>query len=299
MMRRFSAVCLLLCASIPVCSESSVQGLLEEKLAARVRAYDASLNGVLGVSAIDLTTGRQFGYNADTVFPTASSIKIPILVEMFRAVKRGEFKLSDTLTVKPSDVVGGSGVLQKSIGSAPIELTVLDLITAMIEHSDNTATNRCIAMVKMERVNRLLTELGLRTIRLRRIMMDSAAAQRGDENVATPAEMARLAEMLYRGKLADAGQTMQMIDILKLVKARMRAVIPARVAVASKPGDLPGVECETGIVYLSGRPFAISVFATFLDNGADPVSEITRMVFEYFSKLAASNEYGNRVHPME
>ena len=140
----------------------------------------------------------------------------------------------------------------------------------------------------------MLADLGFHTIHLRRIMMDSAAARRGDENVASPAEMARFVEMLYRGKLADAESTRQMIDILKLVKSEMRAAIPPEVAVASKPGELPGVECETGIVYLTGRPFVLSVFGTYLDDGAHPVRGVTEIVFKCFSKLAESNRYGHR-----
>ena len=293
-MIRLISACLL--ASVSAAwGESAVQRLLEDKMFSRILAYDHSLRGALGVATIDLTSGRIFVYNGDAVFPTASSIKIPILVEMFLSVRRGEFKLTDTVTLQPSEAVGGSGELQKALAGGPQRLTVLELITAMIEHSDNTATNRCIAMAKMDRVNRYLTELGFHAIRLRRIMMDSAAAARGDENTASPAEMARFVEMLYRNQLADTSDTRQMIDTLKLVKAGMRSAIPEGVPVASKPGDLPGVECETGIVYLTGRPFVLSVFSTFLDEEAHPVPEITKIVFDYFSKLAASNEYGNRV----
>jgi beta-lactamase class A len=291
--RTVSLSCLLLYAPAAPC-QTSLQTLLESKLSSRIREYDASLHGVLGVAAIDLATGRVFAYHAEAVFPTASSIKIPILVEMFRSIRRGEFKLTDAITLNPSEAVGGSGLLQKSLANGPVQLTVLDLITAMIENSDNTATNRAIAMAKMERVNRLLDDLGFHAIRLRRVMMDSAAAQRGDENVASPAEMARLAEMLYRGALANPEDTRQMIGILERVKAGMRAAIPAEVEVASKPGDLPGVECETGIVYLPGRPFILSVFGAYLDDSEHPVREVTKAVFDHFSHLADSNEYGHR-----
>ncbi len=277
-------------------AETAVQHLLENKMFSRIRDYDASLRGSLGVTTIDLTSGRVFVYNGDAVFPTASSIKIPILVAMFQAMHRGRFQLSDRITLEPADAVGGSGELQKALAAGPQQLTVGELVRAMIEHSDNTATNRCIAMVKMDRVNRMVSALGFHAIRLRRLMMDSAAAKSGNENVASPVEMARFVEMLYRGKLGDADATRQMIDMLMLVKANMRAAIPAEVAVAAKPGELPGVECETGIIYLSGRPFVISVFSTFLDADVHPVGEITKIAFEYFSKLANSNEYGNRLH---
>jgi beta-lactamase class A len=292
-MRRLIAL-LVLCLSAAR-GETQVERLLEAKLLSRIRAYDAAQSGVLGVAIVDLAANRTIVHNADAVFPTASSIKIAILAELFRAVERLEFKLSDEIVLAPAEAVGGSGVLADRLGKGPVHLSVLDLAANMIEHSDNTATNRAIAIVKIDRVNRMLTELGFKTIRLRRIMMDTAAARRGDENVASPAEMARLATLLERGKLADAASTRQMLDLLKRVNAGMRSAVPPNVEVASKPGDLNGVECETGIVYVPGRPFVLSVFGTFLDDGTHPVADIAAMVYEHFAKLAESNAYGNRV----
>lgn len=276
-------------------AETAVQRLLEDKMFSRIRDYDASLPGALGVAVIDLTSGRVFVYNGEALFPTASSIKIAIMAELFRAAQRGEVRLSDTVTLTHSDAAGGSGVLAAQLAEGPRTLSVLELITAMIEHSDNTATNRCIAIAKMDRVNRFLEEQGLRNIRLQRVMMDVMAARRGDENIASPLEMARLVELLYRGKLAGVDSTAQMIGILKKANGDLRAAVPAGIPVASKPGDLTGVQCETGIVYVPGRPFVLSVFGSYLDDGARPVRAVARIVFEYFSRLAESNEYGNRV----
>ncbi len=261
----------------------------------RIQALDSSLNGVLGVAAIDLKSGSTFAYNGDAVFPAASSIKVAILIEVFRQMKAGAFHLTDNVTLRPAESVGGSGELQNALKRGPITITVQQLITAMIEHSDNTATNRCIAMVRMENVNRYLEEHGFHSTRLRRLMMDAAAAERGDENVSTPLEMTRLVQMLYDGRAVDADASRQMLEIMKLVKAGIRSAIPPEIPVASKPGDLDGVRCETGIVYLPGRPFAISVFSTFLNEGANPVGDTTKIVFDYFRKIADSNEYGRKI----
>ncbi|MEO7145035.1 MAG: serine hydrolase [Bryobacteraceae bacterium] len=277
-------------------AQATVPELLEKKLDSRIRALDRALDGVLGVEAIDLTSGRVIGYHADSVFPTASSIKIPILIQMFRSAKAQEFRFTDHVTLTRADMVGGSGELQKSLARGPVTLTVRDLIAAMIEHSDNTATNKCIEMVKMERVNTLLDELGFPKTRLRRCMMDSAAAARGDENVSTPDEMARLLETIYRGQAMDRASSDDMLSILKHVKAEMRKAVPAGVEVASKPGDLPGVHCETGLILLPGRPFILSVFSTYLaDDTANPVGDVTRLMCRYFSQLAQSNVYGRKL----
>jgi len=274
-------------------AESAVQHLLEAKMHARIKALDDSLDGALGVAAIDLSSGRLYVYNGEAVFATASSIKIPIMVQMFKA----KVNLDESVTLQPSDLVGGSGNIQRTLAKGPVTMTVRELMTAMIEHSDNTATNGCIRIVGMERVNALMASLGLRSTRLRRVMMDSAAAIRGDENTSTPVEMARLVEMLYRNRLSPAADTRQMLDILKLVKADFRKALPADVEVASKPGGIPGVHCEAGVVMLKDRPFVLSVFSTFLKDDANPVPQVAQIVFEYFRRLAQSNEYGHRVKP--
>ena len=84
-----------------------------------------------------------------------------------------------------------------------------------------------------------------------------------------------------------------MLDVMKKVKANMRPVIPPSIEVASKPGDLDGVRCEAGLVYLPKRLFVVNVMSTYLDDKVNPVGEVTRIVFDYFDKLA----HANRIRP--
>ena len=286
----------LLLWTVPMWGETSVQHLWELKQHAKIRALDESLNGVLGVATIDLTSGRVYVYNGDAVFPTASSIKIAIMIQMFRDQRAGKFRFTDGRTLGPIDDAGGSsGPLSQAIRVAPKAFSIRELMEEMIIYSDNSATNQCIDLVGMENVNRLLAQFGLRATHLRRKMMDSAAVARGDENVSTPLELARLMEMIYRGTAADAASSKEMLDVLKRVKAGMRAVVPEGIEVAAKPGDLPGVHCEVGAVLLPGRPFVLNVMSAFLDESADPVGPVTAIVLEHFRKTAASNQYGRRL----
>ena len=147
----------------------------------------------------------------------------------------------------------------------------------------------------MDSVNRLLSELGFTKTRLQRRMLDSTAAAEDRENISTPLEMARLMELLYRGKAVDAGASKQMTEILKLVEADFRKSIPARVSVASKPGAVPGVKAETGIIFLDKRPFVLSVMSTYVNIETNPIPAITKMVYEHFEKLATSNRYGHKL----
>lgn len=276
-------------------AESLPSALLEAKLLSRIQALDSSLPGALGVAAIDLQTGAIIRHNSETVFPQASSIKIPIMIEIYRAARLGRLKLDDQVTLDKADSVGGSGHLRILLRSRPITVSVRDLVTAMIETSDNSATNRLIALVGMDAVNQTLNEMGLKATKLQRKMLEPGAAQAGRENVSTPLEMARLAELLYRGKAIDEAASREMIEVLKLVEANFRQAIPAAVPIASKPGELNGVRAETGIIFLTGRPFVLSVMSAYLDRGANPVPQVARMVYEHFEKLSRSNRYGHNL----
>ncbi|MBM3812051.1 MAG: serine hydrolase [Acidimicrobiia bacterium] len=270
--------------------------LLEKKMLVQIEKADAALDGVLGVAAIDLETGRVISYNGGTAFPQASSIKIPIMMAMFESAREARFPFTGKLTLTEKDVAGGSGHLNALIAKAPHTLTVLDLVTAMIETSDNTATNKCIAMAGMDRVNRILNRLGLANTRLQRIMMDTAAAAADRENISTPLEMARMVEMIYRGTAAHPDDCRKMLEIMSLVKGGMRKAVPAEVAISSKTGSVTGVRCETGVIKLPGRPFVLSVTSTFLGSQQiNPVEEVTRIVYHYFERLSRANRYGHQV----
>jgi|HubBroStandDraft_4_1064222.scaffolds.fasta_scaffold36808_2 beta-lactamase class A len=293
MLRCATFICLALAAAAS--AQPTLSELLENKTLAELRHFEEGFDGALGVAAIDLTTGRMVGLHSDTIFPQASVIKIAILARMYQAARAGQFALDDRVTVQPDEAVGGSGRLQERLKSGPVTLTVRELIAAMIEWSDNTATNKCIALAGMDGVNRMMDELGLRHTRLRRKMMDSAAVARGEENVSTPEEMARLAETIYRGKLVDNSASREMVEILKKVEGGIREGLPLDIETASKTGELPGARGETGIVFLEGRPFVLSVMSAFIDDRRTPVPEVTRIVFRYFEKLAGANAWGNRL----
>ena len=201
----------------------------------------------------------------------------------------------DAVTIASKEAVGGSGRLQEALQKGPVTLTIQELVRRMIVDSDNTATNRCIDIAGMARVNRMLDEMGFPKTRLLRKMMDSAAAQRNEENVATPVEMARMAEMIYRGKAVDARASRDMLEIMKEVKGGIREGLPLDIETASKTGELPGARCETGIVFLEQRPFVLSVMSAYIDDRRTPVPEVTRIVYRYFGKLAISNAYGRSI----
>ncbi|MCX6614461.1 MAG: class A beta-lactamase-related serine hydrolase, partial [Acidobacteria bacterium] len=146
----------------------TVADLLGDKLRARIEAYDSKMEGVLGVAMIDLKTGQRSSYHGKVIFPQASAIKIPILIEMFRLREEGKLRFEDAVTLQPSELVGGSGVLQNRLKNAPLTVTIEEIVREMIASSDNTATNWCIRRAGMANINQTTSKLGFLSTRLQR-----------------------------------------------------------------------------------------------------------------------------------
>src|SRR5437588_2858972 len=182
--------------------------LFWKKLEARVDEIAEQFDGVMGVAIVDLTDDRAILKNADHVFPTASSIKIAILLELYRQEQQarggtpGKAKLDDIYTFEAKNLVDGSQIMT-GLTPGVTRLTNRDLAQFMVAVSDNAAANILIDRVGMQNVNATLRNLGLTKTMLRRKMMDIAAARRGDENVSTPQEMTRLLEAIYKGQALD------------------------------------------------------------------------------------------------
>lgn len=274
----------------------TVEDLLDAKTIQALAEFDRTLDGVIGVAAIDLTTGRVLGYNAATTFTQASVIKVPILIRLHEAAASGAVDLERQITLTAADRVAGSGEIQRRLESGPVTLSIGELALAMIRDSDNTATNAIIALLGMEPVNAMLDRLGFVNTRLRRIMMDTPAAMAGRENVSTPIEMARLMELIHHGRAVSPQASRSMAALFALTNAAIRAAVPAGIRVAAKPGSVPGVHAEAGIVSLPNRPFVLAVMSAALPDGApNPIGAVTAIVLKHYQRLAAINAFGHRV----
>ena len=272
-----------------------------KKLQARVDEIAERFDGVMGVAIVDLTDDRAILKNADHVFPTASSIKIAILLELYlqeqqaRGGTPGKAKLDDIYTFEAKHLVDDSQIMA---GLTPgiTRLTNRDLAQLVVAVSDNAAANVLIDRLGMQNVNATLRNLGLTKTMLRRKMMDIAAAKRGDENVSTPQEMTRLLEAIYQGKALDKELAKAFMKQLSTKKeSYIPRQLPPDVQVANKPGDLDGVRTDSGIVFAKNRPFAISVMTAYdRDERAaeSAIAEIALEAFHYFEVRGKTTGYG-------
>jgi beta-lactamase class A len=280
--------------------------LLWKKLETRVEEIAARLDGVMGVAILDLTDGWILLRNADRVFPAASSIKIAILLELYRqdqearAGAKGKAKLDDIYTFDPKDLVEDSRIMA-GLTPGVTRVTNRDLAQFTVAVSDNTAANILIDRVGKDNVNTMLRGLELSKTMLRRKMMDIAAARRGDENVATPQEMVRLLEAIYKGKTLDKQSTAAFIKQLSTLKqSYIPRLLPENVQVANKPGELEAVRNDSGIVFAPNRPFAISVMTAYDrdERSAErAISEVALEAYHFFEMRGKTSEYGRILPP--
>ena len=254
--------------------------------------------GVVGVSVVDLTSGRRWDVNGATVFPQGSAIKVSLLIELFRQADAKELTLTDRITLTAADRTGGSSLLQyfSDGGSA---LSLHDLTVPMIVLSDNTATNMLIDAVGLPKVNATMAALGLPNTKFRRKMI-RPAEQVANENISTPREAVDLMARLARCDLPlTAASCAEVTRLLELPKGgSFREAIPASVSVAWKPGSLDGVSTAWGIVKVDGAPYAMAVMVTYGDaTAADVVRTVSAAAYHHFAQVAGATALGARVPP--
>lgn len=259
----------------------------------------AQHKGAVALSLIDLSTGEKLSIRGDEPFPSASVIKLPILVELFHQIQKGPLKLSDPVVMLASDQRPGSGILQ--FFSTPHQMTVGDVATLMIIMSDNTATNFIIDKVGIRNVNARMDSLGLKTTRLHAKVflgssttIDTTATRVWGFGVTTANDIAEILSRLYRGQIVSDSVSRQIVDIMK--KNFDDLGIPRYlkdVTVANKTGALNASRHDCGIVYGKPRDFVLCILTKdnqdqswFLDTEAYvTIGDLARMVQAYFVGL--------------
>ena len=153
----------------------------------------------------------------------------------------------------------------------------------------------------MENVTQLMVTQGLAHTQLRRKMMDLKAAGEGRENISTPREMMTLLERLYRGQVIGAPLLEDFWSMQATHKSSwLPRGLPAELRIANKPGELEGVRADSGVVFLSNRPYVICVMTTYLANeraGEEAISVISTAAYGMFERLSRASEYGRVISP--
>jgi beta-lactamase class A len=280
------------------------------------RLADAT-GGIVGVAATQLGTGRHIGYREDELFPTASVIKLPLLVTLYEDAIAGRIDLSERVTYREDTKVAGSGVLQYLDDG--LDPTVRDLAVLMMSVSDNTATDLLFDRVGKARIEATMDRLGLSSIRapfdIREMLMELVdmdhsqpggyeelrkllrlSAGSGGRSMipeaadrTTPADMCRLLELIESRAILDPESCTAIIELLKRIQSatRIPGLLPKGTVVAHKTGSYRRLRNDVGIVYAPNGPYAVALFARELardnidDDGA--LARISLAIYEEFA----------------
>jgi beta-lactamase class A len=285
--------CVLYAANPSTAQDASdLATTFSKSFATRLESIGSHADGVIGYTIIDITSGERFDRLQTTAFPTASTIKLTILYELFKQADERRINLDEARPLDRTHAVPGGLLYELTTPS----LSLRDLAVAMILQSDNTAANILIDRLGMDAINKRSAGLGLRDTRLRRRMIDIDAARRGDENTSTPADLATMMLAFHNGVGLSVQSKKAAVEILEKPKASAISTgVPKEVLVASKPGELEGVRADAGIVYVPGRPYVFVVMGTFLRETDDierPLQDLARASYDYFSRRATVSAYG-------
>lgn len=235
------------------------------KLHQTLDAIAAAHQGVVGYTVYNLDTGERLSRRGDEKFPTASLIKVSVLVTLFDLVEKGLMSLDDRLTMSKIDKVPGSGTLQ--LLHDGLELTVGDAAWLMSTTSDNTATNLILDKVGIRRIWEKMDSLGLRQTRIHAkvflarytsLVPDSSAKY--GLGVTTPNEMVRLFALLADGRAVSARADSTMLEILgRNEDYQMMQRYVSGVRAPRKTGATDQVRTECALFYLESRVVACAM----------------------------------------
>lgn len=294
---------------------------MNQFLTAKMDAIAASFAGRIGFYIKDLNTGLHHEYNANEPLPTASVVKISIMIEVFRQAHEGAISFDDRYRLREDISSHGTGTL--SIMKDYPELTVRDYARLMMGVSDNMATDMLVHIVTPESINSTMDSMGYHSTRanmplgvwhyLMKGIVDRPSRERdelirsgdlkdgpGDKdlpfasdlrnNVASAADLGSIMEKIYKGEMVSAAASAQMIEMMKVPKNpnRIRQYLKPEIETARKTGGSGRIKADTAIVYLPSGPMFVAGLATSdvpedSGTGMEAIGEITRMAYEVVS----------------
>lgn len=274
---------LLAIALIPVLAFSQKQ---DKRLQKEVDVLLRDFRGVVGLYAIHLPTGRTVSVHADTVFPTASMVKIPIMVGIMDKIRKGELQYHQPLVYKDSLLYAGEDILGSFKSGEQVELA--KVIMLMLTTSDNTASLWLQSLAGTgTRINQILDSSGFQHTRV------NSRTEGRKENQAlygwgqtTPREMVRLMRMIYEGTMLDKESSSRMLRLLGRNMWDEEAIseVPSSVFVASKNGAVNASRSETLLVMAPRGPY---IFSVITKNQADKSWEPSNEGWVLARKLSA------------
>ncbi|MEX1138717.1 MAG: serine hydrolase [Bacteroidota bacterium] len=266
---------------------------LRERLTARIE----SIEGTVAVAFHDLATNTQILINDREMFHAASTMKTPVMVELFRQADEGGTRLDDSLLIENSfrSIVDGSTYTMdlrddsddSMYGMIGKQMTVRDLIYRMITVSSNLAANILVELADARKVTRTMRAIGADSIQVLRGVEDLKAFDAGLNNQTNAYDLMLIFKAMADGSIASIPACKEMIDILADQKLNdlIPAQLPPGTRIAHKTGSITGVEHDGGIVFLAdGRKYVLVILSKDLKDrgqGKKAIADISRLLYDH------------------
>ena len=278
-------------------SQSGSVDQLREAVAQRIAA---SPGAVVGVAYVDLETGDRFSLAPDSVFHAASTMKIPVMIEVLRRSQQGAFRLDQPVLMinqfrsladgSPFSLDAGDdsdSTLYRRVGE---RVPIRELLQLMITRSSNFATNELIELVGAANVTAAARSLGATRTQVLRGVEDQKAFDAVMINTTTAADLATLLVAIENGKVLSPSSSALMRDILlaQEFNEKIPAGLPAGTRVAHKTGEITAVSHDAAIVYPAGRkPYVLTVLTRGIRDSkasAALIADVSRLVYGHAAR---------------
>jgi beta-lactamase class A len=236
--------------------------------------------------------------NGDSIFHAASTMKTPVMMEVFRQAKDGKLKMTDkVILVNQFKSIVDSSAYSLSAGddsdsSLYFEIgkpiSIYDLVYRMITRSSNLATNTVIALVDAKNVTNYVRRLGLKQLTVMRGVEDQKAFDRGLYNVTSARDMMMIFDALVHGKSVSRSACDSMLSILS--EQEFKTIIPAKlptdIRIAHKTGSITGVQHDAGIVFLPNkRSYTLVLLSKNIQENEEAaiqaMANVSKMIYDY------------------
>ncbi len=284
---------LILIITIFSCEEKNKYSSLEIKVIELLE----SQNGTFAIAFKNLEDGNEILINEDEIFHAASTMKTPVMIEVYRKKMIGEISLDDSIFVKNEfeSIVDKSTFQLSEFDDSDKNtydkigryISLRELVFDMITISSNFATNLVIKYIGAENINNTMSDIGAKNINVLRGVEDIKAFEKGLNNTTSARDLLVIYEKLASGKVLNRDLSNEMVEILKNQKYDdiIPKYLPKEIEVAHKDGWINGVRHDSGIVFLeNGVSYVLILLSKNLDNeleGADMLAKVSLEIYNH------------------
>ena len=237
----------------------------------------------------EIESGYLYGMHENREMVSAGCIKLPLAMVLLKEVENGKVQLESKIKIELQDKVHGvNGIIHEFSGK---EYTLFDLFIGMLIQSDNTAANKIIDILGIEKINELFKGMGIKNTKLKRITTDMKLEQDILENTTSSFDLSKCFKLLYLKQYLNEENSNLLINILKKqqVTNKIPFYIPREIQsnIANKGGSLETVENDTALIMIPKGKFLFTVMANNLPNnvyGITTISRVGKMMWDTIDK---------------